>query len=1060
MEIIQRNKIIKSFTFAVFLLAMSLNSFAQLSDLHYLPPLRQFSDGVGFTSQKIYLSTPVTTAFTVDVYLGSSTTSFATLTVSKASSAVYTLATGGDNDITLLTAAKTGFVQSASGLRFQSSGGQKFYVNWRGKSVSQASSLTSKGRAALGTSFKWGGVPNLGPDYNAGFNAALGIMATEDGTTVEIFGYNPNSTFRLGTDADGITADALTIALNAGQTYVLEAPFNTAGSPNTDGWLGASITSTKNIAVNIGEMLFQTNPTGVGRDVGMDQIIPENTLGKEYVFVRGNGVDALETPVIIATRNDTKIYVNGATTPIATLNNGEYYVIPGTNYSSSSTTSSVPGANMYVFTSHEAYAFQSLSGSSATSTGDINFIAPVNCLLSSTVDYIPTITDMAGVTINGGVTIVASTAIADEDIIVKYGSSQVPTATLIAANTALVGNPNWKTYYISGLTGDVSVAANGPIAVGFFGFNGVAGSSGYFSGFETIPTLNVTVVGDGCLPSSVLTATPGFTSYEWYNNGVLIAGETSNTYTPSAAGIFTVVVSNGSCTYESAGQNVYDCNPELVLEVTADNAIVASASTVVFTIKAKYLDYNNVSNLVITNVLPSVVTYVSASASYGTWNAANKTWSIGTMYPGEEHILTVTCTVKSVTDPTDGTYTISSTQTFIGTETNTVPDHLAETITAVASLIDPSLSNFSIPTKTVLAGTITITPPVTLSTGPMSYTSSNPNVATVSGSIISVISQGTTLITASQAADNNYFSSTTSSLLTVTSITVLTSNGSFSLNLPNYIGRNGVIGGTESVDKYGGIGIIKSPPRLGLTEATAANSAYAIKQADPSLTDGVYWIDVPGYGPKQTYCLMDSTYDGGGWMLALKATTGTTFNYSASYWTTTNTLNPTDVTLNNADAKYDVMNGFLAKDIMALWPDIPNNSTESGSIDGLSQWSWLQNDFHSAGSRTTLISKFDGSQVSYYTSTNGSMTFSGYNTGKFSKQGGFTFYGMNYNTNVNASVRWGFAWNNELDQSSNDVSGGIGMGSSYGNYSAGDKVGCCESNRGINRSARVAVFIR
>jgi len=67
---------------------------------------------------------------------------------------------------------------------------------------------------------------------------------------------------------------------------------------------------------------------------------------------------------------------------------------------------------------------------------------------------------------------------------------------------------------------------------------------------------------------------------------------------------------------------------------------------------------------------------------------------------------------------------------------------------------------------------------------------------------------------------------------------------------------------------------------------------------------------------------------------------------------------------------------------------------------------------------------------------------------------------MNYNTNVNASVRWGFAWNNELDQSSNDVSGGIGMGSSYGNYSAGDKVGCCESNRGINRSARVAVFIR
>ena len=866
MKTTQLNKIIKSCTFTVFLLAMSLNSFAQLSDLHYLPPLKQYTNNASFNHQSIYLSTPVTTAFTVDVFLGSSTTPFTTLTVSKASSAVYTLANGGDNDITLLTAPKTGIVQSASGLRFQSSGGQKFYVNWRGKSASQASSLTSKGRAALGTSFKWGGVPNLGLDFGAGYNAALGIMATEDGTTVEIFGYNPNSTFRLGANAAGITADALTITLNAGQTYVLEAPFN-ASSANRDGWLGASITSTKNIAVNIGEMLFQINPTsGIGQDAGMDQIIPENTLGKEYVFVRGNGVDALETPVIIATRNDTKIYVNGAVTPIATLNNGEYYVIPGTNYSSSSTTNSVPGANMYVFTSHEAYAFQALAGSAAQNTGDINFIAPVNCLLSSAVDYIPTITNMAGMTINGGVTIVASTAIADADIIVKHQGGQVSTATLIAAKTALAGNPNWKTYYISGLTGDVSVAANGPIAVGFFGFSGFAGSSGYFSGFETIPTLNVTVVGDGCLPSSVLTATPGFTSYAWYNSGVLIAGATANTYTPPVAGNFTVVVSNGSCTYESAGQNVYDCNPELVLEVTADNAIVASASTVVFTVKAKYLDYNNVSNLVITNALPSVITYVSASPSYGTWDATNKTWSIGTMYPGEEHILTVTCTVNTVTVPTNGTYTISSTQTFIGTETNTVPDHLTETITAVQSLTSPTLSDFIVPEKTIFGGTFTLIPPITNSTGLISYTSSNPNVASVSGSTISVISQGTTLITASQTADNNYFSSTISSLLTVNSMTVLTHNGRLALSLPNYVNYNGATSLHGTLSKYGQR--VETKSNDGLTAASAAINGRQIKMAFPSSTDGIYWIKNPninGGTPIKVY--IDMTTDGGGWML-------------------------------------------------------------------------------------------------------------------------------------------------------------------------------------------------
>ncbi|MEY2835990.1 MAG: hypothetical protein RLZZ557_1652, partial [Bacteroidota bacterium] len=60
-----------------------LPSHAQLSDLHYLPPLKQKGDG--FAQQLIYLSTPNTTAFTVNVYKGTSTTVLTTLTVSKSS---------------------------------------------------------------------------------------------------------------------------------------------------------------------------------------------------------------------------------------------------------------------------------------------------------------------------------------------------------------------------------------------------------------------------------------------------------------------------------------------------------------------------------------------------------------------------------------------------------------------------------------------------------------------------------------------------------------------------------------------------------------------------------------------------------------------------------------------------------------------------------------------------------------------------------------------------------------------------------------------------------------
>ena len=254
----------------------------------------------------------------------------------------------------------------------------------------------------------------------------------------------------------------------------------------------------------------------------------------------------------------------------------------------------------------------------------------------------------------------------------------------------------------------------------------------------------------------------------------------------------------------------------------------------------------------------------------------------------------------------------------------------------------------------------------------------------------------------------------------------------------------------------------------GKTVATAATSAKAIKAAYPSSTDGLYYINLPTVGIQQVYCLMDSKYDGGGWMMAMKATRGTTFNYDANYWYTANTLNPAQTNRNDGDAKFDVFNYFGTTDMMALWPDIPNVGSESGSIDNLTNWSWLEKNI--SGAPFTLITKFAlaPTQQTIYTSTNGSMTFSGYGS-PFSKQTGFTFYGFNYLGNINHNVRWGFAWNNETNQDSNDLSGGIGMKfsnanhgvvPSYANFSAGELIGCCQSVLGINRSARVEVYVR
>lgn len=258
--------------------------------------------------------------------------------------------------------------------------------------------------------------------------------------------------------------------------------------------------------------------------------------------------------------------------------------------------------------------------------------------------------------------------------------------------------------------------------------------------------------------------------------------------------------------------------------------------------------------------------------------------------------------------------------------------------------------------------------------------------------------------------------------------------------------------------------MVSVPVMDGSTAEKAAPSAKYIQNAFNNYTDGTYWINLPYEGPTQVFCLLNSAIDGGGWMMMMKATRGTTFNYDSSYWTAVNTLNTGQTNRNDGDAKFNVMNYFFAKDIMALWPDIPwnyNGSTTGGSINtngSYNVWCWLQNNFNN-GIRITPINFFSSASNLFFGDAN---NFAGKGTA-FSSQTGVRFYGFNYT--VNSRVRWGFAWNENnpalypnTDQSSNDVFGGIGMQAL--SYSAGDYVACCDNIRGINRSARVEIYIR
>ncbi|MRX64931.1 DUF11 domain-containing protein, partial [Maribacter sp. RZ05] len=601
--------------------------YAQLSDLHYLPPLKQGGNNQAVQQQYIYLSTPETATFTVNVYRGTSTAVYTSVSLSKTTPQEIVLP-NGDNGITMVVNNSTGIVLTDAGLRLEAPGGEKFYVNYRGRSNSQATSLTSKGRQAMGTHFKWGGIPNRATTNS--LTNTLGIMATEDGTTVTLSGYNTGCEFRLGNDRDGITDDFYTVHLDANESFVFEA-YTAETTANIDGWIGADVVSNNPIVISNGGLNIGVRVGNASRDAAIDQPVPQDKIGKEYVFIRGNGTSETEKPIIIGTQNNTNIYVNGSTTPIATINDGDYFEIPESNYSVSSA-----GGNMYVTTSKDAYAYQLMAGGSSIVTVGLNFIAPVNCLLPDTVDNITHIEDAAGINMTGGLTLIASSSTPDANIQVTDGTGSVtlPTASTVA------GTSLWKTFYIPNLTGDVSVASTGPIAVGFFGFSGARGIAGYFSGFDTVPEVDLQVTGGGCLPTAqVEVVDPNFDDYQWFENGSLIAGANSATYTPTDAGDYYVRVTKGGCTYDSQPLTAYYCDPDIVLKKDADLNTVNDGDTVTFTITVETLGIDPVSNLVLTDVLPSGLELISSSISKGSFTYPD--WNVGSMDPGDLETLTL-----------------------------------------------------------------------------------------------------------------------------------------------------------------------------------------------------------------------------------------------------------------------------------------------------------------------------------------------------------------------------------------------------------------------------------
>lgn len=514
---------------------------AQLDTIHYLPPVHgpQTTTNTPY-DQYVYLSTTRAASFQVQVFSPNNmTTPIATYTISRAVPAIHTVGTGNATR-TFVVRDSLMTVLKNRGLILRAP--YPFYANFRVRAGSgnaasaiQAEMISCQGQAAFGTTFRAGVAPIASATGDRSF--FLSFMATEDNTTVQISGYNNNVVFAAPNNTTDLS-NSLTVVLPLkGQSYVISG-YSQSNAANLTGFVGALVTSDKPIVVNNGNWTGTISDMAGNQDIMANQAVPIERIGTDYVCVRGNGANNMEQPLVIAHSNNTQVFIAGSTTPFATLNAGQYTLIPESNYSG------VTHESMYIRTSQPAYLYQPLGGGTSQANVGMNLIPPISCLLPDEA-VIPSLNSIGAATYNG-----------DMVILTRQSSNVTINSVLQPGAQAITGLTGWETYRIGGVTGNADIQSTGPMSVALFGYSGAAAYAGYYSGFGTAPgAAYLSAQGSGnCLPG-ILQAVPAGNQYQWVLNNSVISPVTTNPLLSiSTNGDYKVIVTNlnNTCTDTSA----------------------------------------------------------------------------------------------------------------------------------------------------------------------------------------------------------------------------------------------------------------------------------------------------------------------------------------------------------------------------------------------------------------------------------------------------------------------------------------------------------------------------
>jgi gliding motility-associated-like protein len=538
----------------LFFLLFSIGCFAQFSKIHYIPPLSGTNDVSGSAQEQyLFISTPSATPVNFRIIQLGGTTINAT--VSKTNPYVFNAGFGVSTQL-MVQKSDVNTIQTTKGYIIDAD--DLVYVSVRliAGNGNQSGAVISKGLACLGTKFRIGSLQNTNPNLSFGQRhyTFVSVLATENNTVVQFDDIKPGVVL-INNAAAGNTPSS--IILNSGESFVMavEGPLDPLApeqlTANRDGLIGSLVTSDKPIAVNCGS--FAGTNADNNLDLGFDQIVSVERTGKDYIFIKSTGQDVVERVLLVAHSDGTEIRLNGNTgAPDFVINSGEYLDLNGSNFNSQ--------GNLYVQSSKNVFAYQTIGDDSRTdfANQELFFVPPLSCETPKLIDNIPLINQI-------GTRVYSISKIT---LITKAGASlnfqingtnnplaslsSIPGVTVAGPTTVATSLGNYDTYVIIGLTGNIGVYSTEELYLAAYGTDGAATFGGFYSGFIFKPEITfslVNVTQENCIPNAELgvNSLSSFDTFQWYFNGVAIAGANQNFYNPLQPGYYYVKAAIGNC---------------------------------------------------------------------------------------------------------------------------------------------------------------------------------------------------------------------------------------------------------------------------------------------------------------------------------------------------------------------------------------------------------------------------------------------------------------------------------------------------------------------------------